>query len=85
MTLSTVSRVVTPSWLARSRRSRGGVRVIDVLRHEHIAHAGQGPRLPRDLEGDGMAWSRSMPPTWMSSGAGMPRLRMASTRPPVWK
>jgi hypothetical protein len=27
----------------------------------------------------------SMLLTWMSSGAGMPRLRTASTNPPVWK
>ena len=61
-------------------------RVIHILRDQHVADPGQGAHLAGDLAGDVVqAPCKSMLLTWMSSGAGMPWLRMASTRPPVWK
>ena len=87
MTLLTISFSVRPSSLARSRSMSSCKRgIIDVLRHQHVADARQRADLSRNLRrGLVGLLADSMPLTWMSIGAGMPRLSTASTSPPVWK
>ncbi len=60
--------------------------IIHILRHQHIANTRQRPALSGNFGCDfSCALSMSLPVTWTSKGAGMPRLRIASTRPPVWR
>ena len=61
--------------------------VVEILRHVDILNAADSLRIcVADLCGDIVgASSCCCPLTWMSMGAGRPRLRTASTKPPDWK
>ena len=87
MTLPTTSFCVSPSSAARVRSissCSGGI--IEILRDEDVADARDLADLAGQLQGGARSCcARFEPDTCTSMGAGMPRLRTASTRPPDWK